>query len=118
MSLRTERIAEQLRGELARVLRPEVTDPRIRLVSLTRVDVAPDLSNAIVFWSALDVDGRTNRDDIAEGLEHAAGFLRSQLARSLSLRRTPELFFRHDPSIELGSETLSLLRVLDHDEKA
>ena len=58
------------------------------------------------------------RHHIAEGLEHAAGFLRSQLARSLSLRRTPELFFRHDPSIELGSDTLSLLRELDHDEKA
>ena len=49
MSRRTERIAEQLRAEIARILREEATDPRTRLVTLTRVDVAPDLSNALVF---------------------------------------------------------------------
>ena len=55
MSRRTERIAEQLRAEIARILRDEATDPRTRLVTLTRVDVAPDLTNALIFWSALDI---------------------------------------------------------------
>ncbi len=55
MSRRTERIAAQLREEIARVLLEEVTDPRTRLVTLTRVDVAPDLSNALISWSALEV---------------------------------------------------------------
>ena len=54
MTRRTERIGEQIRGELARLLREEVTDPRVGLVTLTRIDVAPDLSHAKVFWSALD----------------------------------------------------------------
>ena len=52
MSRRTERIADQLRSEIARVLREEATDPRTRLVTLTRVDVSPDLGNALVFWTA------------------------------------------------------------------
>ncbi len=55
MSRRTERIAEQLRKELARVLREDVTDPRVRLVTLTRVDVSPDLAQALVFWSSIAV---------------------------------------------------------------
>lgn len=117
MTRRTERIGEQLRGELARLLREEVTDPRIGLVTLTRVDVAPDLHNARVFWSALRAaDGRDPREDAegetAEGLASAAGFLRRRLAKLLHLKRVPELRFVHDPSLALGSETLNLIREL------
>ena len=55
VSRRTERIGEQLREELAGLIRREVTDPRVVPITLTRVDVAPDLSHALVFWSALDI---------------------------------------------------------------
>ena len=113
MTRRTERIAEQLRGEIARVLREEASDPRVELVSLTRVDVAPDLSNAVVFWSAMDMQGCARAGEMQDGLESAAGFVRKRLARELPLRRMPELRFRHDPSLALGSETLNLLRTLD-----
>ena len=109
MSRRTERIAEQLRSEIARVLREEATDPRTRLVTLTRVDVAPDLATASVFWSALDVSGDEDLEVVAQGLESASGFLRKRLAKELSLRRTPALRFHRDPSIERGAETLALL---------
>jgi hypothetical protein len=54
---RTERIAGELLSELARLLREEVSDPRVGVVTLTRIDVAPDLTHALVFWSALDVAG-------------------------------------------------------------
>lgn len=106
MSRRTQRIAEQLRAEIARVLREEVADPRIGLVTLTGVDVAPDLANARVYWSTLGGDVEAT----ARGLESAAGFLRGRLARALPLKRVPELRFRHDPSLELGDRTLALLR--------
>ena len=115
MSRRTERIGEQIRAELARLLREEVTDPRIGLVTLTRVDVAPDLGNAKIYWSRV---GQRGEDDAAdelragEGLASAAGFLRRKLARALPLKRVPELRFRRDPSLVLGSETLTLLREL------
>ena len=113
MSRRTQRISEQLKGEIARILREDVTDPRIELVTLTRVDVSPDLSHAVVFWSALDSEAL---DRTEEGLESAAPFLRHRLARELALRRIPELRFRYDPSLDKGSQTLALLRSLSDDE--
>ncbi len=116
MSRRTLRVGEQLRAEIARILREEVTDPRIRLVTLTRVDVAPDFSHAVVFWSALQAEEEDATDEIAEGLESAAPFVRRQLSRLLRLRKTPALRFRHDPSLALGTETLSLLKSLEHGE--
>ena len=112
MSIRIERIGEQVRGELSRLLRDEVSDPRIGMLSLTRVEVAPDLSTAAVFWSPLGPKA-ADVEQMAEGLMSAAGFLRRRLAKELSLRRTPELRFRHDPSLELGAETLALLRELE-----
>jgi ribosome-binding factor A len=118
---RTERIGEQIRSELARLLREEVTDPRIGLVTLTRVDVAPDLSHAKIYWSALDSvpHGRAGvshaSTETAEGLVSAAGFLRSQLARVLATKRVPELRFVHDPALEAGAETLRLLKEIDRD---
>jgi ribosome-binding factor A len=107
MSRRTDRIGEQVRAEVARILREEVTDPRIGLVTLIRVDVAPDLSNARIFWSTVG-----DRDEIERGLSSAAGFVRGRLARVLPLRKVPELRFLWDPSLELGDRTLAALRNL------
>jgi ribosome-binding factor A len=115
---RTERVGEQLRAELARLLREEVSDPRIGLVTLTRVDVAPDFSNARVHWSALgaqpcDADEGIAPDaDTQAGLDSAAPFLRRRLAQLLELRRIPELRFVHDPSLAAGAHTMALLREL------
>lgn len=113
MSVRTERIGEEIRRELSRLLRDEVSDPRVGMVSLTRVEVAPDLSTAGVHWSSLESDAPEDLELVEEGLASAAGFLRRRLAQELSLRRTPELRFRHDPSLALGAETLALLRELE-----
>jgi ribosome-binding factor A len=112
---RTERIGEEVRAELARLLLEEATDPRLRLVSLTRVEVAPDLSLAQVSWSAMPAPGAPPLEAVEEALERAAAFLRRRLARGLQLRRTPELRFRHDPSLELGDRTLAALRALERE---
>ena len=74
MSRRTERVSEQVRAELARLLREEVSDPRIGLVTLTRVDVSADFGNANVFWSALPTKG--DRDD----RERAVSWVRKEAA--------------------------------------
>ncbi len=117
MSRRTERIAEQLRSEIARILLEEANDPRTRLVTLTRVDVAPDWSNDMVFWSALDIRDEASAEGTQHALESAASFVRRHLAQSLPLRRIPALRFRYDPSLVLGDQTFSLLRSLtDQDE--
>ena len=110
MSRRTERIGEQIRAELARLLREETTDPRIGLVTLTQIDVAPDLSNARVYWSLLASKDSDALSASEAGLTSAAGFLRHRLARVLDLKRIPELRFRYDASLAQGDATLSLLR--------
>ncbi len=115
MSRRTERIAEQLRSEIARVLSVEVTDPRIRLVTLTRVDVDPDLSRALVFWSAMETGDDDSLEQVGAGLLSAASFVRRRLAQVLPLRRIPELHFRFDPSLVKGDEMLALLSDLSSD---
>ncbi len=116
MTRRTDRIANVLLAELARLLRQEVTDPRIGLVSLARVDVAPDLSNAIVYYSTvgeLDDDALEALDD---GLHSAAPFLRKRAARELPFKRMPAFEFRYDPSVALGARTLDVLRELSEDD--
>ena len=112
-------MGEQIRAELARLLREEVTDPRIGLVTLTRVDVAPDFSNARVYWSALaqpprglgrgpDVRARDRRPASTRPRASCA----AGCAELLELRRIPELRFLHDPSLAAGAHTLALLREL------
>lgn len=113
MTRRTERVASELRAELARLLREEVTDPRIGLVTITRVDVAPDLSHAIVFWSALGARGENATQESQDGLDSAAPFLRRRAAQGLSLKRMPEFRFRYDPSLAQGQQILDLLRTLE-----
>jgi ribosome-binding factor A len=116
MTRRTERIAGELIAELARLLREEVTDPRVGLVTLTRIDVAPDLTHALVFWSALDAEPGEDRVEAHQaGLDSAAPFLRRRIASALPLKRSPELRFRYDPSLVLGTRTLSVLREIDVD---
>jgi ribosome-binding factor A len=114
---RTERVGEQIREELARVLREDTTDPRLRLLTLTRVDVSPDLSQALVFWSVMEARGAAGVEDVQAGLEGAAAFLRRRLAGELRLRRMPSLAFRHDPSLALGARTLALLHEIEDEQK-
>ncbi len=120
MSHRIERIAEQLRAELSALIRAEVTDPRIGLITLMHVEVAADLCAAKILWSALDP--KLNEDpaamaEIDAGLESAKGFLRKRLAEDLPLRRVLGLHFRHDASIDLGSRTLEILREIENESK-
>ena len=121
MSLRTDRIAHQLREEIARILRDEVTDSRISMITIQRVDVAPDLSNAIVLWSEFGKDGEPDFDEIdviSDGLDSAASFVRRKMAKSLkNLRRMPELRFRYDPSMRLAGQTMDLLAAIKNGEE-
>ena len=94
---RPERVADQIRSELATLLAREVHDPGIGFVTLTRVQVTADLQQARVRYTALG-DEKT-RAASARALERAAPFLRRQLGARLRLRRAPELRFIYDESI-------------------
>ena len=94
---RPERVADQLRAELADLLRREVHDPGVGFVTLTRVQVTPDLQLARVFYTALGDDAA--RRNSGRALQRAASFLRRQIGSRLRLRRVPELTFVYDDSI-------------------
>ncbi|MDP1636553.1 MAG: 30S ribosome-binding factor RbfA [Candidatus Nitrotoga sp.] len=102
---RTDRIAEQIQREVAQMLRLDVKDPRVRMITLTGVEVTKDYSHAKVFYTSLDGVS----DTVQQGLEHASGYLRSQLAHSMKLRITPQLHFVYDPSIERGAHLSQLI---------
>ena len=94
---RPDRVADQIRGELASLLSRDVHDPGIGFVTLTRVQVTPDLQQARVLYTSLGDDKA--RAASARALERAAPFLRRQLGSRLRLKRTPELKFIYDDSI-------------------
>lgn len=102
---RTDRVAQQMQREVAELVRLEINDPRVRLVTITGVEVAGDYSHAKIFFTRLD----GKHAEAQEGLDRASGFLRSQLSRSLKLRVMPQLHFVYDASVERGSQLSQLI---------
>jgi ribosome-binding factor A len=102
---RTDRVAQQMQREIAELVRLQINDPRVRLVTITSVEVAGDYSHAKVFFTRLD----GKHEEAQQGLEHASGFLRSQLAHSIKLRIMPQLHFVFDSSVERGSHLSQLI---------
>src|SRR6476620_4216479 len=117
---RPERVADQIRSELATLLAREVHDPGIGFITLTRVQISPDLQMARVYYTALGDDKA--RAASAQALERAAPFLRRQIGSRLRLRRTPDLKFVYDLSIAGQDRIEQLLNELrtpaadDHDD--
>ena len=107
---RRGRINDEMQKELAMVLR-EVKDPRVKdaFISVTAVDVTPDLKYAKVYYSAMNGD----KKEVAKGLKSSAGYIRRQLAQRLNLRMTPELTFYEDHSIEHGAKISKLLNSIE-----
>ncbi len=110
MSRRGARLSDLLRAELSDLLLRAVHDPRVKLASVTQVEVAPDLRRALVKVSVLGDD--TQRLEAIEGLRHARGFLRTELAHRLRLRVTPELVFELDRGAEHSQQISDLLESL------
>jgi ribosome-binding factor A len=107
-SRRILRLNEQLRDEVAQLLRHETDDPELQaLISITAVETSPDLRVAKVYFSTLGDEEHTAR--VFRRLKRAARFFRRQLAQRLNLRHTPELEFHLDPSIARGARIMELL---------
>lgn len=112
MRIRPERVGHRMQREIAEIISRELRDPRLgAMVSVTDVEVTPDLSFARVFVSVLK-DG-AERDRVLEGLQSAAGFIRRTLGPRLGLREVPELRFQLDTSIERGARVEDLLKRLE-----
>lgn len=114
---RLERVAEQLRQELSSLMLTEMKDPRVRLASVSRVKLTPDLRSATVMISAVGDDER--RHAVVGAMRHAEGYLRAQLGQRLeNLKAPPALRFELDESIAYSVRISSMLRELGADEGA
>lgn len=107
---RRGRINDEMQKALAEILR-EVKDPRVSeaFISVTGVDVTPDLKYAKVYYSAMKGEKR----EVAAGLKSSAGFIRRQVAQRLNLRATPEFTFVEDSSIAYGAHISKLLNSIE-----
>ena len=103
---RPQKVADLMQRELSDLLRREVRDPHVGMVTLTSVDVAPDLSHAKVYFTLLD---KQKQAETTKALQRAAGFLRSQLSHRMNMYTTPALRFVYDESVERGDRLSRLI---------
>ena len=104
---RQRRVADQIRRELSEIIRLELKDPRVAMLTLTDVEVSSDLAYAKVYFTLLGDDEA--RIGTEAGLKRAAGFLRSQLGQRIKIYVTPELHFIYDDSVERGVRLSQLI---------
>jgi ribosome-binding factor A len=112
-SQRIERVQRLLRSEISSVMQRKLKDPRVGMVTITDVDVSPDLKNARVYVSILGED----KSETLAGLRSAAGFIRSELMKVLHLRPMPVLEFAIDESLARAERTLDLLDQIRHEQE-
>jgi len=103
---RSDRVAEQVRRDLADLIQSELKDPRVKFVSLTAVELTPDYAHAKVFFTTLDSE---HLAAVQQGLDRAAGFLRRELGKRIHIHTLPQLHFVHDTSIERGTSLSQLI---------
>jgi ribosome-binding factor A len=103
---RPQRLGDLIQRELSGLIRLELRDPRVGMITITSVDVSPDMSHAKVFFTIFE---KARLEDTLHGLKRSAGFLRSQLARRIAMYTTPELRFAYDESVERGDHLSRLI---------
>ena len=108
---RQEQLGEVIAEELSDLIRTRMKDPRIGFASITGVELSADLRHAKVFVSVLGTPEEQRAT--LQGLEHAAGFLRHELAQRLNIRYTPEILFKLDESIARGTRILQLIHEME-----
>lgn len=113
---RSQRVVEQIRRELAELIRLEVKDPRVGFITLTDVEITPDYAHAKVFFT--NMTGEADVPEILQGLRRASGFLRRELGRRIRIHTIPELHFHYDRSVEEGSRLSKLIDEVVREDEA
>ncbi|MFC4617386.1 30S ribosome-binding factor RbfA [Camelliibacillus cellulosilyticus] len=114
--VRVNRVAEQMKKELSDIIAHRLKDPRIGFITVTGVDVTGDLQQATAYITVLGGDDK--KDDTLKGLNQAKGFIRSEIGKRIRLRKTPEIDFKIDESIEYGNKINRLLHDLHDGEES
>jgi ribosome-binding factor A len=115
MRLRAARIGEQMKKELSDIIGRKLKDPRIGFVTVTDVRVTGDLQQAKVYISVLGDEEQ--RQNTLKGLAKAKGFIRSEIGQRIRLRKTPEIYFEIDESIDYGNRIESLIKQISEEEQ-
>src|SRR6056297_2383977 len=115
MSQRAQRVGELIHKEISALLVKGLKDPRVGFVTITGVEVTPDLHLARVFYSVIG-DEEARRQTEA-GLKSSQPFIRHQLSGRLQMRYTPDLIFQYDESVDYGNRIESLLRNIKQDQQ-
>ncbi|PKG24897.1 30S ribosome-binding factor RbfA [Niallia nealsonii] len=116
MSLRPNRVGEQMKKELGEIISRKIKDPRIGFVTVTDVNVTGDLQQATVYISVLG--DQEQRENTLKGLAKAKGFIRSEIGQRIRLRKTPEITFEFDESIDYGNRIDTLLHQIAKEEQS
>lgn len=105
---RSERVAEEIRKEVATMLFGEIHDPRIGFVTITKVQVSKDLRHAKVYYSIIGSDEEKEKTMV--GLQSSSGYMRREIGKRLKLRYFPELTFKFDDSLEYASRIEKIIK--------
>ena len=105
---RTRRVGEQIQRELAELIRDEMRDPRLGMITVSEVVVSRDLAHAKVYATVLG-GGPEENTEAVEVLNHAAGFLRKLLGQRMRIRQVPALHFHHDTAFDTGDRLSRLI---------
>ena len=93
---RSDRLSDQVRDEIAIILREEVKDPRLKGLTIIRVEISKDIKKAYIYFSSTNSFNQTNLEDVLLGFEKAKGFIRSLLGKRMNVKRVPEIFLEED----------------------
>ncbi|HEY2420906.1 MAG TPA: 30S ribosome-binding factor RbfA [Neobacillus sp.] len=115
MSHRANRVGEQMKKELSDIIGRKIKDPRIGFVTVTDVEVTGDLQQAKAYISVLGDEEQ--RENTLKGLAKAKGFIRSEIGQRIRLRKTPEITFEFDESVDYGNKIETLIHQLHHEDK-
>ena len=113
-SQRAQRVGEIIQQEISALLLRGLKDPRIGFVTITGVEVTPDLHLARVYYTVIGDDAAKRSS--AAGLKSSVPYLRQQLGKQLHMKYLPDLLFQYDSSIDYGNRIESLLREIHHDD--
>jgi len=111
---RAERVGDLIRREISEMLIRGIKDPRIGLVTITRVRISDDLRVAKVYFSVMG--GEEERERNLQGLESARGFIKREMGKRVRLRYVPEIVFRYDPSLEYADHIDRLIKEIRKEE--
>lgn len=114
MSLRANRVGEQMKKELGDIIGRKIKDPRIGFVTVTDVSVTGDLQQATVYISVLGDENQ--KENTLKALAKAKGFIRSEIGQRIRLRKTPEISFEFDESISYGNRIQTILHQINVEE--